>query len=193
MGRGKRAGLARLGVLGREIALSDSGRHLRVPPQLATSLVESAEVGEAARRGRWQVQGQEVQVYPEGSRRYVGSAVATKAWVAEAVNRDRPRVLHGRAYLEGEVAVLTDSFDNERARARVIDAHGHQLQLSGVGGAGGLLLGELFLQDAKVSATVFDRFGELRGIVKVKGSRGQRSRLDLRLAAVAAYFFLLEN
>lgn len=194
MGRGKRVGraLARLGAVGREIALSDSsdsGRDLRVPAQLTGAFAVEAEAGQAGGRGRWKVMDQTVQAYPEGSKRYIGFAVATKSWAADALNRDRPRVLHGRAVLEGEVAVIKDSSGNEVARAEVIDQHGHQAQVTN---RQGRCIGELFMQDAKVSATVFDS-GVLRGVVKVQGARGQRGQLDIRLGAVAAYFFFLES
>lgn len=176
MGRGKRAGVARLGVVGREIALSDSGRDLRIPAQLVSSLT-----GDDPAR----FPDQTVRVYPEGSRSYVGSAVSIATGQAEALGR--PRVCYGRAYIDGEDAVLTNAFDNEVARARVIDDR--QLHLNGVGGAEGLLLGELVLEEDLRSVIVYDRWLARQGVVKVTSRESKP--IDLRLAAVGAYFFLL--
>lgn len=172
MGRGKRTDGARL------VTLSDSGRDLRVPAQLASSLT----AGERLAR----FPDQTVRVYPEGSRSYIGSAVGNKT--GEAVALGRPRVRYGRAYMEGETAILTNAFDTEVARADVIDDR--ELQLRGLG-ADGSLLGELALGGDMRSVVVYDRWLARQGVVKVQAS--QRGKIDLRLAAVGAYFFLLEG
>lgn len=162
------------------IALSDSRRNLRVPAQLASSLIDA---------GPSRFLDQTVHVYPEGQLRYLGSAVGIKTGQAEALDRGSQRALHGRAYLDGEVAILTDARDDEVARAYPIDDR--QLQIKGVGAEAGVLLAELVRSDDGKSVLVYDRWLKRRGTVKAQSRRGQREQVDLRLAGVAAYFFLL--
>jgi hypothetical protein len=191
MGRGKRRLATRAET---QLPLSDGSRGRPVPAQLATALGGELEQIEALDRGRWLVYPTLARVYRKGENSYCGTVAATTGWHARMEPRERPR---GKAKLpivrlDGDDAVLysTDTTPfNVLARVYISDSHGH---VAAIFDPEGELIGQVLIRDSKVEASVFQE-EKFIGTVKSKGLRGNRPRLDLRLAGAGAYFFLLER